>query len=505
MARRPLPAVLVVDDEPRSVEAIERILEDEFQVFGVTSAEKALEVLENEWIQVIFCDQRMPGMSGVELLAQVRQRWPDVMRIIITGYTDVEDIIRSVNEAGIYQFIAKPWHPDELTMAARNGVRLYQLQRDHDRLSLEMKLLEHSVETKLSAKKAEVKRGYSFDTIVRTPTSPMNAVCALAEKVARFDIPALILGESGTGKELIARAIHYASRRSDRPFHAVNCGAIPDELLESELFGHRKGAFTGAHSSRVGLLEQADGGTILLDEIGDTTPAFQLKLLRFLQEGEIRPVGANETRQVDVRVIAATNRDLLREARSGQFREDLYFRLAVSPIRVPALVERRSDIEAIAFALLARAASRHGKPVEGFSREALEALARYRWPGNIRELENQVTRMLMLTEGPVLGADLIERHVLLAAEPDDERDDDIELHIGGGGDLKERVERMEARILRETLARHRWNKSRAAEELGLSRVGLRSKLDRYGILEPEGEVPIVLGEHEDEPPAERIN
>ncbi|MQP67834.1 response regulator [Niveispirillum sp. SYP-B3756] len=497
MARSSLPAILIVDDEPRSVEAIERILEDEFQVFCAVTADRALEILENEWIQVVFCDQRMPGMSGVELLSEVRRRWPEVMRIIITGYTDVGDIIRSVNEAGIYQFIAKPWHPDELTIAARNGVRLYQLQRDHDRLSLEMKLLQTSVEQRLTAKKAEVLRAYNFDIIVRTPISPMNDVCKLAERIARFDIPALILGESGTGKELIARAIHYASRRSDRPFYAVNCGAIPDELLESELFGHRRGAFTGAHSTRVGLLEQADGGTILLDEIGDTTPAFQLKLLRFLQEGEIRPVGANETRRVDVRVIAATNRDLLAEARSGRFREDLYFRLAVSPIRVPSLAERRVDIKAIAFALLSRASRRHGKPVEGFSREALEALARYRWPGNIRELENQITRMLMLAESPVLGADLIERHVLLAAGPSEHGDDNVERLIGGNGDLKDRVERMEARILRETLARHRWNKSRAAEELGLSRVGLRSKLDRYGILEPEGAVPILLSDHDD--------
>jgi two-component system response regulator HupR/HoxA len=483
MAEGNLPAVLIVDDEERSVETIERILEDEFKVFGVTSAVQALEVLENERVQVVLCDQRMPETSGVELLSEVRRRWPEVVRIIITGYTDVEDIIRSVNEAGIYQFIAKPWHPDELTLAARNGARLYQLQRDHDRLTLDMKLLQHSVEAKLSVKKAELRRGFSFDSIVRTAGSPMNAVCALAERVAAFNVPALILGETGTGKELIARAIHYASPRHDLPFHAVNCGAIPDSLLESELFGHRKGAFTGAVATRIGLLEQADGGTVLLDEIGEVSPAFQLKLLRFLQEGEVRPVGSNDMNRVDVRVIAATNRDLLADARSGRFREDLYFRLAVSPITVPPLRERRADIHAIAAALLERAGNRHGRRGAGLTSEALDILARYSWPGNIRELENQITRMLMFSDGAVLAAGSIEKHILLAGGPGEELTPAIEEFLAGSGDLRDRVERVEARILRETLIRHRWNKSHAADELGLSRVGLRAKLERYGIVE----------------------
>jgi two-component system response regulator HupR/HoxA len=486
MSKPSLPAILVVDDELASVQTIERILEDEFTVFGATGAAQALDILENEWVQVVFCDQRMPDMSGVELLSDVRRRWPDVVRIIITGYTDVEDIIRSVNEAGIYQYIAKPWHPDELTLAARNGTRLYQLQRDHDRLSLEMKLLQHSAEQRLSEKKGQVRRGFSFDAIIREPASPMNAVCALAAKVAAFDIPALILGETGTGKELIARAIHYASARHEKPFHAVNCGAIPDSLLESELFGHRKGAFTGAVATRIGLLEQANGGTVLLDEIGDVSPPFQLKLLRFLQEGEVRPVGTNDTTQVDVRVVAATNRDLAAEVRAGRFREDLYFRLAVSPITVPPLRDRRGDIGAIAGALLERAGQRYGKRASGFAPDALEALARYSWPGNVRELENQVTRMLMLSEAPELSAGLIERHILLAAGPGEQPDALVEAFLTGAGDLRERVERMEARILRETLIRHRWNKSQAADELGLSRVGLRSKLERYGIIERPG-------------------
>jgi two-component system response regulator HupR/HoxA len=496
MADEPLSSVLIVDDELRSVEAIERILEDDFRVFTATSAAQAREILENEWIQVIFCDQRMPEMTGVELLSEVRARWPEIVRIIITGFTDVEDIVRAINEAGIYQFISKPWHPDELLLAAKNGASLSLLQRDHERLNLEMRLLKLSALARTEQKKDEVKASFNFDTIARTPHSPMQKVCELAQKVAGFDIPALILGETGTGKELVARAIHYQSARHNRPFFAVHCGAIPDELLESELFGHRKGAFTGASASRIGLLEQANGGTILLDEIGDVTPAFQLKLLRFLQEGEIRAVGANDTKRVDVRVIAATHHDLKHEAQTGRFREDLYFRLAVSPMTLPPLRERRDDISAIALALLARTSERFKKKADGFTQEALDTLKRYGWPGNIRELENQITRMLMFATGPILGADLIERHIMLAAEPDNERDlmADHALNLdrlGGSGDLKERVERMEVRILRETLARHRWNKSRAADELGLSRVGLRAKLERYGINDAAGKETVL--------------
>lgn len=481
MAPSALPTVLVVDDEIRSAQSIARTLEDDFNVFTADCAEKALEILESEWIQLVFCDQRMPGVSGVELLTEMRARWPEVIRVIITGYTDPADIIRAVNEAGVYQYVGKPWRPDDLLMIAKNGARLYQLQREHDRLSVELKLLEPSMQSRLDHQRSKLRKSFSFDSIVRAPESPMNAVCGLAAQVASFDVPALILGETGSGKELLARAMHYASLRSDKPFFAVNCGAIPDQLLESELFGHRKGAFTGAHANRVGLLEQADGGTIFLDEIGEVSPAFQVKLLRFLQEGELRPVGANETREVDVRVIAATNRDLETAAREGAFRLDLYYRLAVFPIAPPPLRDRRMDVPSLANALLERAAARHGKRVRGFTEEALERLAAYYWPGNIRELENQVTRMLILAQTDDLGAELISPEILRGASAAEEEDPAADLALVGDGTLKERVERMEARLIRETMIRHGWNKSRAAEALGLSRVGLRAKLERYGL------------------------
>jgi two-component system response regulator HupR/HoxA len=478
------PAVLLVDDEPRSLDAMEMALEEEFTVFTAQTAEKALEILRDEWIQVILCDQRMPGMTGVDLLSIARERWPETIRLIVTGYTDTEDIIRAINDAGIYQFLTKPWHPDQLAMAVRNGARLFQLQREHDRLSLETRHLGSVAERRVVDRREALKRGFGFERIIHSPGSPMQALCAVAAQVASFDVPALLTGETGTGKELLARAIHYGSLRSDKPFHAVHCGAIPDDLLESELFGHRKGAFTGAHANRMGLLEQADGGTIFLDEIGDTSPAFQVKLLRFLQEGEIRPVGSNETLTVDVRIVAATNRDLEEEARAGRFREDLFYRLAVSPLRLPSLRERPGDIPALAGHILDAAMAAHGKRVNGIEADALAFLAAYDWPGNVRELENEILRMLMMCQGNRLSASDIAPRILRAAPRGAEEDPAAEAALCIDGTLKDRVERMEARILRETLTRLRWNKSRAAEELGLSRVGLRAKLDRYGIVSP---------------------
>ena len=482
MTGTPRPTVLVVDDEPRSCEVIARLLGEEFDVVTAAGAAEAERVLESAFVQVIFCDQRMPEMSGVAFLARVRERWPEIIRIIVTGYTDPDDMIRAINEAGIYQFIAKPWHPDQLVLAARTGARMFLLQREHDRLSLELKLAAPTVEGRLAAQRERVRRGFHFDTLVRTPGSPLGETCRVAAQVAAFDVPVLVLGETGTGKELIARAIHYASLRSDRPFFAVNCGAIPDELLESELFGHKRGSFTGAHANRVGLLEEADGGTILLDEIGDVSPAFQVKLLRFLQEGEVRPVGSNEARRVDVRVLAATHRDLRAEVAAGRFREDLYFRLAAMTLTLPALRERRCDVRALAGQILDSLAATHGKRVKGLTEEALRCLEAYDWPGNVRELQNELTRMLVLAVGDTLGADLLSPHVVhAAAAVATAGDDGLSGLPALAGSLKERVERLEAMVLMETLVKCRWNKSRAAEELGLSRVGLRAKIERYGI------------------------
>jgi two-component system response regulator HupR/HoxA len=474
------PIILVVDDEVRSVEALERVLVDDFDVLRATSAAEAEMLLEKEWVQVILCDQRMPETSGVEFLARVRRQWPDVIRMLISGHTDSEDIIEAVNEAGIYQFISKPWHPSELLLKLHNAVDLFRLQRENEQLAIELKLKPATLTESLQHKRRVLQARFDWDQgIIRAAESPLNAVCDMVRTVSTYDVNVLVYGESGTGKELFARALHYNSLRRDRPFVAENCGAMPDELLESELFGHKRGAFTGAVEDRVGLFERADGGTIFLDEIGDISPAFQVKLLRVLQEGEIRPLGSNTRRSVDVRVLAATHRNLKDEVRAGRFRQDLYFRLATFSIAIPPLRERRDDIPVLAQALLDDAMRSLGKTVRGFTQEALACLQAYDWPGNVRELQNEVKRMLVLASADVLGAELISPHILRGTTED--ATEVLDLLAGSQGSLKERMESLEARIVKETLIRHRWNKTRAAQELGLSRVGLRSKLERYGL------------------------
>jgi two-component system, NtrC family, response regulator HupR/HoxA len=482
-----LPCILVVDDEVRSVEALERILEDDFTVLKATTVAGAQTILAEEAVQAVICDQRMPGMSGVEFLKEVRERWPDVVRMIISGYTDAEDIIEGVNQAGIYQYVTKPWQPESLKLTLNNAVRLYDLQRQNQLLAVELKVSSNRAEKIVASRREGLREHYhNDDGIVRGQDSPMNAVCDRMRRVAPYNVSVLITGESGTGKELVARALHYNSLRWNKPFVVENCAALPDELLESELFGHRRGAFTGAVEEHTGLFERANGGTVFLDEIGEISPAFQAKLLRVLQEGEIRPVGGRQTRTVDVRVIAATNRDLEADVEAGRFREDLYYRLATVPIHLPPLRERRMDIPVIALTLLEKAQQLLGKPSKGFSPETLECLKAYSWPGNVRELQNEIQHLLVMgQENGVIGGEHLSRRILrtlpnaVAPQPD-------VAFASLEGTLHERIEVIEAGILRESLIRHRWNKSRAAKELGLSRVGLRAKLERYGLEKVEG-------------------
>jgi two-component system response regulator HupR/HoxA len=483
-AAQPLPTILIVDDEIRSLEALRRTLEEDFTVFTVPGAEEALAVLGREFIQVILCDQRMPGQSGVEFLRRARAEWPDVVRIILSGYTDAGDIIAGINEAGIWQYILKPWRPDQLLLTLRGAAEAYRLQQENQRLSLELREDPAALRQRVETRRRQARGRFAMDRLVRTPGSPLNAVCDMAERVAPHDVSVLITGESGTGKELLARAIHYSSSRADKSFVVENCGALPDQLLEAELFGHKRGAFTGAYEDRIGLFQQADRGTIFLDEIGETSPAFQVKLLRALQEGEIRPLGSPRPMSVNVRVIAATNRDLQADVRAGRFREDLYYRLATVAIHMPPLRERSMDVPLIAEALLVRAVQQLGRPVRGFLPATLQCLAGHRWPGNVRELQNEIVRMVALGRDEWLGPDLLSPHALLAAE-DPREEQDLDLLAGLDGSLKERLETLEAKLVRQALLRHRGNKSRAARELGLSRVGLRSKLSRYGLAEGE--------------------
>ena len=473
----PTAIVLVVDDEKRSLESLRRVLSIEFEVICAVNAAEAEAVLVGDLVQVILCDQRMPGENGVDFLTRVRDRWPEPVRIIISGYTDAEDIIAGVNEAGIFQYVTKPWDPEKLLACVREAAQLYRLQKDGGGAPpIEAKPSNARLRSLASDQRRAERRLFEFSRIAHAPDSPVRAAIALGQRAARYDISVLITGDSGTGKELLARAIHHGSARGDKSFVIENCGALPDELLESELFGCKKGAFTGAYQDRIGLFEVADGGSIFLDEIGETSPSFQVKLLRVLQEGEIRPLGAQRSRRINVRVIAATNRNIEADVAAGRFRRDLYYRLAAFPIHLPALAARAGDIPIIAARILLNVNQMFNRRIPGFDPETLRLMERYPWPGNIRELHNEIQRMAVLCDGDAnLGPDLLSPLILgfgSAAAPGDGQ---------AGGTLKERVEELERALITESLQRNGRNISRVADELGLSRVGLRSKIVRYDI------------------------
>ncbi|MBL8475958.1 MAG: sigma-54-dependent Fis family transcriptional regulator [Methyloversatilis sp.] len=474
-----VPTVLVVDDEVRSQDAMRRTLEEDFTVLTASGADDARQQLERHEVNVILCDQRMPGLTGVLFLKEVRERWPDVVRIVISGYTDSEDIIAGINDAGIYQYILKPWVPDHLLATVRNAAEAQTLQQETARLDLELRTATPVLRQRAAHKLERARKTFGFDRIERAPGSPLDSVCEMAARVARYDLSVLVLGESGTGKELLARAIHYASPRANGAFVVENCAAIPETLLESELFGHKRGAFTGAYEDHIGLFQRADGGTVFLDEIGETSPAFQVRLLRVLQEGEVRPVGGTRALQVDVRVIAATHRELEQRVREGLFREDLYYRIAGATFTVPPLRERVGDIEPIARRVVDEVGIELGRPGASLSDQAMACLMGYPWPGNIRELRNELARALALSDSERIEAQSLSLRVLhgqagltatASATP-----------LPASGTLAERLDAIEAMVLRETLLRHRWNKTRAAKELGLSRVGLRGKMVRFGL------------------------
>ena len=476
-----LPTILVVDDELRSRESLCRVLNQEFEVLLADSAIEARKLLEEHPVSVIICDQRMPGMSGIEFLQEARERWPEVVRIVLSGYTDSEDIINGINLAGIYQYLLKPWLPEHLLSTVRNAVESQALQNHMQRLDLELRAGTPVLRRRSQETLSRVRETFDFSRIVRAVGGPLDALCEMAARVARYDLPVLLLGESGTGKELLARGIHYASPRAANAFVMENCAALPDTLLESELFGHKRGAFTGAHQDHIGLFQRANGGTLLLDEIGDTSPAFQVKLLRVLQEGELRPVGASSTVRVDVRVIASTHRDLEEDVRAGRFRSDLYYRLAGVSLALPPLRERSADVLPIANKLLDDARQELDLPELNFANDALASLIGYSWPGNIRELRNEIYRAAALSDGMQINARAFSWRVLqgqarLALSTSTPTS-------SPSGTLQEQLDAIEATLLKESLLRHRWNKTHAARELGLSRVGLRQKLRRFGLEE----------------------
>jgi two-component system, NtrC family, response regulator HupR/HoxA len=459
-----LPAtVLVVDDEPRVLDALEAILAAEFRVLRAENGEQALRRLPEAEVAVIVTDYRMPGMTGVELLRRSQEIAPAAVRIVLTAYTDVDSLMEAINTGRIYHFVPKPWDPNELLLVVRRAAERYTLASENARLQDELELALNTLRREAAEKR---ERPLTFDRLVGARTG-LRAAVDLARKVLDTDTSVLLLGETGTGKELFARLIHDNSARRAGRFVAQNCGALPESLLESELFGHVRGAFTGATGERKGLFEEADGGTIFLDEVGDTSPAMQLRLLRVLQEGEIRRVGASAVRKVNVRVLAATHADLDAEVEAGRFRRDLYYRLNVFPIRLPALRDRAEDVPALADHFLRVYRERARRAVPGISPEARELLRSYPFPGNVRELENEIERAVALADQ---GQTIRPEHLSDRLRQDQSAGPAPQT-------LGDAIEQLKRRMIEDAL-RECGSKTRAAERLGLTRQSLQQMMRR---------------------------
>ncbi len=443
--------ILVVDDEATQLELVGGFLRKQgFEVAAASDGRAALERFKKEPFDLILTDQKMPAVSGLELLEAARAVTPEVAVIVMTAHGSIETAVAAI-KAGAADYLTKPLNLDELLH------RIEQV-RVRQRLVMENRELREALQER-----------HRVEGIIGE-SGRMQEVLSLVRRAAPSDATILIRGESGTGKELIAKAIHYASERARGPLVSVNCAALPETLLETELFGHERGAFTGAVSARKGRFELADGGSLFLDEIGDLPPHLQVKLLRVLQERAFERVGSSRPIAVNVRLLAATHRDLEALVRDGRFREDLYYRINVVTITLPPLRERREDIPLLLDHFVPKFARANGKVINGLTREAREALLRYDYPGNVRELENLVERAVVLTRDEIIG---LEDLPLSVKEPEREG---LE-----AASLPAAVEGLERRLVREALAKAGGIQTRAAEALGISERVLRYKLKKYGL------------------------
>jgi len=451
--------ILVVDDEDSLRRVLQVQLEqDGYSVVTAASAQQAFSLLQLRGYDLVITDLRMPGLSGVEVLKQVKSQYPETVVIVLTAFGSVETAVEAM-KAGAYDFLTKPVHPDELSLVVARAL-------DHLRLIEEVRAL-----------RANLNQKYGFENI-RGNSDALLHVLDVAARAARTNSTLLIRGETGTGKELLARAIHFNSARKDGPLITINCGAIPRDLLESELFGHKKGAFTGAVGEKKGKIEMADGGTLFLDEIGEIPPELQVKLLRLIQEGEIEKIGSELGHHVDVRIIAATHRDLQAMIEDGTFREDLYYRLAVIPLVLPPLRERVEDISDLVQCFFAKSQQKNGRPNLVMPPALLPYFARYRWPGNVRELENAVERVVVLTRG-----DEVTLHDLPEFLREERAGvDALEIGLPPQGISLEAIEK---ELILKALEKCHWNQTHAARYLDISRKTLIYRMERHGIRRPQ--------------------
>lgn len=447
--------ILIVDDDRNIRRMIEIHLKKEkiYIPLHASNGEACLRFLREDVPDLILLDIQMPGIDGIETLQQIKQQYSKIPVIMMSAHGTIDIAVRSM-KMGAYDFITKPFSGDRLLITIRNAIENNELRDEVEKL------------------RQELQEKYQFKNIVGQ-SGPMQDVFRAVNKVIDSSVTVLLQGESGTGKELIARAIHYgSSKRKNKPFVAVNCSALPESLLESELFGHEKGSFTGASSKRIGKFELADGGTIFLDEIGEMTPATQVKVLRVLQEREFERVGGNELIKVDVRVIAATNKDIEEAIQKGEFREDLFYRLAVFPIRVPSLRERKEDIPIMAQLFLERYAEREGKEVREISSDALEMLMAYHWPGNVRELENAIERAVLLASSNEIVVNDLPPNVRVIGE---------RKVVDTSKTLNTWIEKLEEEAIRKALLECEGNVSLTARKLGIGRATIYRKAKKYGL------------------------
>ena len=449
-------SILIVDDESGILETLKILFRGEgYQVEVAASGRDALAALDaGAKPDLVLTDIRMPGASGLEVLAKARAVDPELPVILMTAQASLQSAVQAVNH-GAYYYLQKPFANDELLAICRRAVEARQLRRENKALKKEIRRRERGTEGRPAG------RSRSFLDVLK-----------LAETVAPTESTVLISGESGTGKEVVARYIHSLSERSDKPFYSINCGALPESLLESELFGHVKGSFTGAVRDKEGLLVAAGGGTFFLDEIGEMTPATQVKILRALQEREVIPVGSTEAVKVDVRIIAATNRELETEIRRGAFRSDLYYRLNVIALHVPPLRDRKDDIPLLIRHFLEREAAGNGGEAREVADETMELMVRYDWPGNVRELENALERAAVVSPDRVLQPDALPERVRTAPSPQ---------LVADGPAANPSMEVIERAYILWVLQAEGGNKTRAAEVLGIDPSTLYRKLNRYGI------------------------
>jgi DNA-binding NtrC family response regulator len=451
--------ILVVDDKENMLKLFAKILGDDWELVTAAEGTRALSLIQAQTFDIVVTDLKMPGADGFEVLKAVKQRQPDAEVVMMTAYATVNDAVEAMKQ-GAYDYLQKPFDPDTAVLTVSRALERKQLKEQAANL------------------RKELQERHSYHNMVgKSPA--IQDVYRLIEQAASLDITVLITGETGTGKELAARAIHYQSPRRDQRFVPVNCGALPAELVESELFGHVRGAFTGAAAAKPGLFEEASGGTIFLDEIGELPLSVQVKLNRTLQEREIRRVGDNSSTKVDVRVIAATHRDLKAEAQAGRFREDLFYRLHIFPIRMPALRVRREDIPLLAAHFLDKHAKAHRRDVSGFAPAALRVLTEYTWPGNVRELENAIERAVAVAGGAEV--DVRDLPTELRDNPKDGLPIDALVKLPYREALDTARDSFSRDYLAALMREFKGNVTRAAERAGVERESLHRLLRRYGV------------------------